>query len=238
MNVALIFAGGVGRRMNSGTTPKQFLKLNGKEIIIYTLEHFQSHNEIDEIIIVCIKEWIPYLKKIVEFYNLNKVNIIVEGGETGQLSIYNGLKKLKETHDDNTIVLIHDGVRPLINEKLISDNIKSVKLYGSSISIASSVETVIIVEDKKIMQIEDRSKCVHAKAPQSFYLKDIYTVHKKALREKKVDFIDSATIMNYYGFSLKTVEGTDENIKITTPTDYFILRAILEKQENIKIFGI
>ncbi len=239
MNTVLIFAGGVGTRMKSNTTPKQFLKLHGKDIIIHTLEHFEHHPEIDAIVVVCIASWIPYLKGLLCQYSITKVKWVVEGGTTGQESIYNGLKVLKNQCPEDSIVLIHDGVRPLINEKVISDNISCVKENGSAITVAPSVETVITVNDEgNIDSINDRSKSMLAKAPQTFYLRDIVQAHENAISEKRFEFIDSASIMSHYGFSLKTVEGPYENIKITTPSDYYIFRAISEARENSQIFGI
>ena len=120
MAKALIFAGGSGRRMNSGSKPKQFLELHGKPIIIYTLEHFEYHEEISDIIVVCIKEWIEELQGFLRRYGITKVSKIVPGGATGHDSIYNGLQAMKEEADFNEVVLIHDGVRPLINAELIS----------------------------------------------------------------------------------------------------------------------
>src|SRR5690606_21856736 len=112
MNVALIFAGGVGSRMNSKAKPKQFLELYGKAIIIYTIEIFDNHPDIDGIIISCVKEWIDYLKDLITKFNISKVIEIVPGGETGQISIYNGLVAIEKHFPPNSIVLIHDGVRP------------------------------------------------------------------------------------------------------------------------------
>ncbi|MGF7143659.1 2-C-methyl-D-erythritol 4-phosphate cytidylyltransferase [Anaerotaenia torta] len=240
MNTVLIFAGGAGTRMRSSdTTPKQFLKLHGKDIIIHTIEHFEQHPEIDAIVVVCIASWISYLKNLLTRYAITKVHWVVEGGNTGQDSIYNGLKLLGREYPDDTIVLIHDGVRPLINSRVITDNIACVKKYGSAITVAPSVETVITVnETGNIDRINDRSKSMLAKAPQTFFLKDILKAHENALSEARHDFIDSASIMSHYGFSLKTVEGPYENIKITTPSDYYIFRAINEARENSQIFGI
>lgn len=239
MNVALIFAGGVGLRMNNKTTPKQFLKLHGKDIIIHTIEHFEFHSDIDAIVVVCVENWIGYLKEQISRFSIKKVKWIVEGGNTGQDSIYNGLSILEKECPSDTIVLIHDGVRPLITEKTISDNIACVKQHGNSITVAPSVETVIIVDDNgNISQISDRSRCMLAKAPQSFYLKDILSAHKNAIKDNMHNFIDSASIMSYYGHNLRTVEGSYENIKITTPSDFYVFRAINEAKENSQIFGI
>ena len=239
MNIGLIFAGGTGLRMNSKTIPKQFLKLHEKEIILYTIEHFENHPEIDAIVISCIAQWIPYLQNILQCRGIKKVKWIVEGGSTGQESIYHGLKKIQEEYPNDSIVLIHDGVRPLINEKIISENIQSVKKYGTAITVAPSVETVITIkQDGNLDGISDRSACMMAKAPQSFYLEEIMDAHEKAIREGKNDFIDSASIMSHYGYQLKTVVGGYDNIKITTPSDFYIFRAIIEAKENSQIFGI
>jgi 2-C-methyl-D-erythritol 4-phosphate cytidylyltransferase len=239
MNFALIFAGGTGSRMNNTTIPKQFLKLNGKEIIIHTIEHFENHDEIDGIVVVCLKGWIKFLEEIICKNNIKKVKWIVEGGENGQESIYNGLKVLQNNCPKDSIVLIHDGVRPIIDSKLITDNISLVKERGCAITVAQAIETIITVtKDEKVDQISDRSISRLAKAPQSFFLKDILMAHENARAEKKFDFIDSASLMNYYGYEIATVMGGPENIKITTPVDFYIFRAIYEAKENLQIIGI
>lgn len=239
MNIALIFAGGSGTRMNTKSRPKQFLELHGKEIIIYTIEHFERHPEIDAIAVVCIEEWIDYLKKILKKNFIEKVKWIVPGGKTGQDSIFNGLEAIHKDCPKDSIVLIHDGVRPLINAELISGNIESVKKHGSAITVTPVIETIMLTEnDNEVYKSVERSKCCAAKAPQSFYLKDIYAAHQKAISEGVHDKIDSATMMNDCGFSLHTVVGGYENIKITTPTDFYIFRALKDAMEDSQIFGI
>ena len=239
MNIALFFAGGSGKRMNSKSRPKQFLELHGKEIIIYTIEHFERHPEIDAIVVVCIEEWIDYLKTILKKNGIEKVKWIVPGGETGQDSIYNGLQVIHENCPEDSIVLIHDGVRPLITAELISDNIQCVKEHGSAVTVAPVTETVMLTADDKLVYTSvERDKCRMAKAPQGYYLKDIYAAHKKAIAENVHNKIDSATMMSDYGYSLYTVEGGPENIKITTPSDFYIFRALLDEMENSQIFGI
>lgn len=239
MNVALIFAGGSGTRMNTKSRPKQFLELHGKEIILYTIEHFESHPDIDAIAVVCIEEWIDYLKKILKKNMIEKVKWIVPGGATGQDSIFNGLKVIHDNCPEDSIVLIHDGVRPLINEELISANIDSVKKYGSAITVTPVVESIMLAEGgSEICKSVDRNKCYAAKAPQSFYLKDIYEVHKKTLKNGIHNKVDSATMMNDYGYPLHMVVGGYENIKITTPSDFYIFRALTDAMEDSQIFGI
>ena len=239
MNIGVIFAGGIGSRMHSKEKPKQFLELYNKPIIIYTLEHFEFNEEIDAVVIACIEEWIPYLKDLLFKYRIEKVRRIVPGGSTGQLSIYNGLKAAKEVcGNEASIVLIHDGVRPLINSQLLSDNIKSVKEYGSSITAGIVKETIVVVdENMEIEHVPSRSKSRVAKAPQSFWLDDILAIHEKALSEGINNSIDSCTLMKYYGKQLHMIDGPYENIKITTPDDFYTMRAILEAKENSQIYG-
>ena len=140
MKYALIFAGGVGSRMHTKATPKQFLEVYGKPIIAYTIEHFQNHKSIDKIIIVCVETHIELMWKIVKRYEFDKVLDVVPGGSTGQESIWNGLSCLEDGAQDDDIVLIHDGVRPIIDERLISQNINAVIEFGSAVSAASAIK--------------------------------------------------------------------------------------------------
>ncbi|WP_201770139.1 IspD/TarI family cytidylyltransferase [Streptococcus equinus] len=239
MNIAVIFAGGVGSRMHSKDRPKQFLEMYNKPIIIHTLEFFEKHSEIDAIVVVCVEEWIPYFETLLYKFRIEKVKKVVSGGETGQLSIYNGLKAAKElSKDDKTIVLIHDGVRPLISEKLITDNIDAVKKFGNSITSGVVKETIVEIDDNSdILLVPDRAHSRVAKAPQCFYLDEILTSHNRALGEGITDFVDSCTMMQYYGYKLHMTDGPYENIKITTPDDFYTMRAILEAKENAQIYG-
>lgn len=242
MNIALIFAGGTGTRMNSKGKPKQFLELNGKPIIIHTIERFEEHPLIDVIIVVCHKEWINYLVDQLKKHNIRKVNWVVSGGKNSQDSIRNGLFKLENSIEDtnNAIVLIHDGVRPLVDSETITQNIYCVEKYGSAITAVPATETVISIDKgDNVNEVYERNRCYLARAPQSFYLKDILEAHKKQQEEaEKIDIIDSATLMTRQGIKLHIVEGSYENIKITTPSDFYIFRAIIDAKENSQIWGM
>ncbi len=241
MNYALVFAGGSGTRMNSKSKPKQFLELHGKAIIIHTLELFETHPDIDGISVVCIEGWIDYLKKLIKKEGFTKIKWISPGGASGQESIYNGLKAIydDESTKEDDIVLIHDGVRPLINHDVISDNIACVKKNGTSVTVSPAIETIAVVdESNKIVDTVKRETCRLARAPQSFKIGNIFGCHQKAIEIGKFDFTDSASMMSYYGYDLYTVEGPVENIKITNPSDFYIFRSIVEAKENQQIFGL
>ena len=240
-NIAVIFAGGSGVRMNTRSKPKQFLELRGKPIIIYTLELFDNHPLIDGIVVVCLESWIPFLKKMLKKFEINKVVKIVSGGDSGQDSIYRGLCAVedycKDKGEENAVVLIHDGVRPLIVDETITRKIEKVHEKGSAITVVPAIETFVIQKEEGQMVIPDRSSCLLARAPQSFYLKDILSIHRKNKENGNITFIDSCSMMSYFGYKMATIEGPMENIKITTPTDYFIFRAMVEVHENQQIFG-
>ncbi len=177
------------------------------------------------------------MKDLVKKFYLTKVLDIVPGGNCGQDSIYNGLyalSKFAKSKDD--IVLIHDGVRPLIDDKTIKDNIECVREKGNAVTVAKAIETIVLLDkDGNVESVEDRTKCNMARAPQSFFFKDIYAAHLKAIAENKHDFIDSAMMMSYYGCKLHTVLGPANNIKVTTPMDFYMLKAILDAKENSQI---
>ena len=222
MNIAVIFAGGVGRRMHTRDLPKQFLQVYGKPIIIHTLQIFDTHSGIDAIVIACVKEWIPYLNELIDQYDLK--------------SIYRGLLAAKAIAYEEAIVLIHDGVRPFITHQVIDDNIQSVKEHGTAITTSKVTETLLIVDGTNLIEeVPDRSNSRIAKAPQSFWLEDILKAHDKAILEGKKDFIDSCTMMQYYNYPLYLVDGPVENIKVTTQEDIFTMRAILEAKEILKM---
>lgn len=236
--IAVIFAGGVGSRMGHGK-PKQFLDLHGKAIIIHTLEIFERHPDIDAIVVVCVASWHEHMRRLLEKFHIGKVVDVVAGGETGQLSIYNGLEAVAKRFDNDSIVLIHDGVRPLINAETVSRNIENVVMHRSAITTAPTTETFVVVDDDLVVrEVPARNRSRLAKAPQSFVLGDILSVHRQALRDNLRDSIDSCTLMARYGHEVTLVEGPVENIKITTPTDYIVLRAIVDARENEQIFGV
>ncbi len=236
-NVAVIFAGGSGKRMNTVSRPKQFLELQGKPIIIFTLELFDLHPEVDGIVVVCIEPWIPFLKKQLKKFEITKVVEIVPGGETGQDSIYNGLAAAAKHFPGDSCVMIHDGVRPLIVEQTITDNIRTVAEKGNCITCIPATETFVVMQEDGGLMIPSRAHSLIARAPQSFILKDILDAHEKAREEGRHDFIDSCTMMSHYGHHINTIIGPMENIKITTPSDFFIFRAMVEVHENQQIFG-
>lgn len=238
MNVAVIFAGGAGKRMNTTSRPKQFLELHGKPILVYTLELFQQAPSIDGIIIVMLESWITYTEELIDKYRISKVKAVIPGGETGQESIFKGTGKAHELYPEDSIVLVHDGVRPLVDIDTIEKCIKSVEDHGTAITVSPATETIALKGEDSVGEILPRNECLLAKAPQCFRLGEFYRAHLRAIESGRSNFIDSASLMQFYGYKLHTVEGPVENIKITTPGDFYIFRAIADARENSQIFGL
>lgn len=238
MNTALIFAGGTGQRMNSRSKPKQFLEMHGKPIILYTLERFEEHPEIDNIVVVCLESWINQLNTVINRYDIKKVQLITPGGDTGHESIYNGLKALEGVCRPDDIILIHDGVRPMVTRELITANINTVRKYGTAITAEPATESIISSENGDLINsVPPRNSMFTAKAPQSFYYGLIWDLYQKA-RHDGLLTVDSAHLLSIYGKEMHMVKSSSYNIKITTPADYYIFRALYEAMENQQIFGL
>ncbi|HBA70157.1 MAG TPA: 2-C-methyl-D-erythritol 4-phosphate cytidylyltransferase [Lachnospiraceae bacterium] len=238
MVVALIFAGGTGKRMNIRSKPKQFLEIHGKPVIIYTLEHFEYHEGIEGMVVVCVEEYIEELKGLLRRFDITKVRRIVPGGATGHDSIYQGLLAMEEFVQKDDIVLIHDGVRPLINEELITLNIDAVKEYGNAITCEAARESQIrSLDGRTVSEMPPRDQMYTAKAPQSFYYGDIRSLYGRA-EEDGIKSIDSAHLCSLYHRELHMVKSTSNNMKITEPADFYICRALYDALEGQQVFGL
>ena len=243
MNYAIILAAGIGQRMRNGGMPKQFLKLMGKPIVVYTLEKFEQCEDVDKIVIVCHGGYTDYMKKIIDLYQITKVEKIIVGGKDRQESLCQGLEVVKEIGGrDDDIVIIHDGVRPLVDITTIQENIRVAKMYGCAITAHPVTETVVITDkdSAKIDDLKKRSDTYSMTAPQSFQIdKILYAYEKlKDIDCGDVPLLDAAMVYAKTVGDIQIVKEQGLNIKITTPEDYYYLKAILELQENKYVFGL
>ena len=242
-NIAIIFAGGVGQRLanKKDSTPKQFLKIYGKPIIIHTLELFQTHEEIDKIYIAIHPDYYNLMQDLVKHYYITKTAGIVNGGATGQDSIYNALSLAKKENPDDSIVLIHDGVRPNITHEVISKNIECAKKNGSAITSTNCFETILVSENGiNPKHVPYRKHTYSAQAPQSFRLGEIYDAHNemRKINPNYEDIVDSCTLYTTLGKKTHMIKGNRGNIKITTIEDLYILRALIRFKEDMEAFEI
>ena len=238
-SVALIFGGGTGVRASTHGVPKQFVRVKGEPIIIQTVKQFEKSPVIDAVVLVCVEGYVEYLRNLVSEYKLTKVVSIVKGGASGQESIYNGLIAINNLDlAQDAVVFIHDAVRPLISSPLLSNCLNAVRRYGSAIASVVCYETVASRVKEQVREIYPRSELVLLRAPQVFYVKDIYRYHEMARASGLRDtFTDSASLAKHYGHTIHLVESSSKNIKITYPEDIYILNALLDAEEHSEIFG-
>ena len=223
--VAIIPAAGSGIRMESKRA-KQFLGLDGKPILALTIEPFQQCNNVAAVILVVPSDDVEYCKKeIVERFELTKVKKIVPGGKRRQDSVRLGLEATQGKYD---LVLIHDGVRPLIEKWLIERVIEEAMKNRAVITALPAKETVKEVNGlRHVVKTYDRERVWMVQTPQAFRFQDIFNAHQKALKERWEEATDDALLMERSGFTVKVVEGSEKNIKVTTPNDLELARFLL-----------
>ncbi|MBP5286006.1 MAG: 2-C-methyl-D-erythritol 4-phosphate cytidylyltransferase [Kiritimatiellae bacterium] len=229
-NIALIFAGGSGTRMGA-PIPKQFLEIGGKPVLAHTLELFQRHPEIDGIVLVTHPDHFDRTRAICRDCGIEKLVDVCEGGQTAQDSIYAGLRRCAALYPGETVVLVHDGVRPYVTDETISRNIAAVREFGSAVTIVPCYETVVVSSDgAKIDSMPKRGESYVAQAPQGFRLADILDAHERIRRRpgKYEGLVDQATICFALGMPVHLVDGCRGNIKVTTPEDLVTLSALME----------
>lgn len=230
MNVAVVIAGGVGSRMGMDV-PKQFITIDNKPILIYTLECFQNHPMIDHIELVCIDGWQETASRYAEKYGISKLREIVTGGQTGQESIRNGVYALKGFCSADDTVIIHDGIRPLVDESVLSDVIVKCKKYGNAVTSLPYNEQIFIKDDDySTTRYIPRESIMRVSTPQAYRFELLYEKYQEAF-EKKIGIYGSAytnTMMADLGVRLYFASGSDKNIKLTTPDDLALFKGYLK----------
>ena len=228
-SVALILAGGFGQRMQQ-EVPKQFLNIDDKPLVIYTLKAFQRHPDIEKILVVCIDGWHEALRAYWRQFHIHKLEWIISGGSTSQESIRNGVLFLKDKCETDDIVVIHDGIRPLVEESVLSDVIEKCRIYGNAVTSMPYNEQIFIKEDENTTcEYIPRDRLKRVSTPQAYLFGKLNWAYKKAFSENIGTSASSYanTMMVDLGEKLYFAKGSDKNIKITTQDDLDILKALL-----------
>ena len=228
-NIALVIAGGTGERTHQDI-PKQFINIHNKPVIVYTLEAFQRHPNIDAIEVVCLSGWQDILRAYAKQFSIAKLEGIVPGGETGMQSIRNGLWDLDQRYrDPKDIVLIHDAIRPMVSEEIISDNIRVCRSKGNAITVVPCTSVMLKTLDSVTSDSQiPRDNLKVTQTPQTFFLREIIEAHKEAISRGIDDSIASCSLYVELGKELYLSIGSEKNIKLTTSEDIEILSALLE----------
>lgn len=231
MNIGVIIAGGSGNRMGQDI-PKQFLTVHEKPVIIYTLEAFQRHADIDEIAVVCIAGWETVVSAYARQFNITKLKTIVPGGSNGQSSIRNGLFALEKDHAPDDIVLIHDAIRPMISQEIISDCLVKTKEFGCAVSVIPCAEAMLETEDGLVSSGSyPRERLKRTQTPQGFRLGRLCALHRRALERGITDSVASCTLMVEMGEPVYFCAGSEKNLKLTTTEDLDIFQALLSTKK-------
>ena len=231
-NIALIIAGGVGTRMGQDI-PKQFINVNDKPVIVYTMEAFQKHPSIDAIIVVTLESWKDVLWAYANQFNITKLKWVVAGGETGQASIRNGLNKIAEEMTEKDVVMVHDGNRPLISSEVISDSLATFAKYGSAVAVIPCTEVVFESDDGVSSCVSTpRERLFRTQTPHTYRLCELLEAHKKAEELGITNTAASCMLMKELGKTTYFSRGSEENLKITTLEDLKIFKALLHTRQE------
>ena len=237
MTIALIVAGGVGSRMGADK-PKQFVEVEGKPVLFYTLQAFQDHPQVDAIELVLIRGWENSVREWKDKYGISKLKWIVEGGDSVQESIRNGVLALEDKCKDDDVIVLHDGIRPLVETSVLDDVIDKAKRFGNGVTSMPYNEQIFLVdqEDKTTTtKYIPRETLRRVATPQAYKFGVIDKAYHEAF-EKKIGISGSSyanTMMVELGHRLYFAEGSDKNIKLTTPGDLAIFKGYLACQRGM-----
>ncbi len=233
MNIALIIAGGVGHRMGQDL-PKQFLNVYDKPVIIYTLEAFQRHPLIDAIEVVCLEGWESILYAYSHQFNISKLENVVPGGENGQGSIRNGVFDIAKRHASDDLILIHDAIRPMVSEEVITDCIRTAKRFGNAIAAIPCAEAMLKTEDgKKSDEQIPRDNLKRTQTPQAATVGELVEAHNEALKRGITQSVSTSTLFVELGKTVYFSIGSEKNVKLTTVEDIDIFKALLSAKRDI-----
>ena len=231
-NIALIIAGGSGNRMHQNI-PKQFITVNERPIIVYTLEAFEKHPEIDAIAVVCIEGWEHVLWAYAKQFNIKKLQYVVPGGKLGQDSIRNGVYEMEKHYNPDDLVLIHDAIRPMVSPEIISDNIKVAREHGNAITVIPCAEAMMQTDDGVVsIGSYPRNRLKRTQTPQTFKIGEICDLHRRALKAGITNSVASCTLKIEMGEQVYFSAGSEKNIKLTTVEDIDIFKALLAAKRS------
>ena len=232
MNIALILAGGADPKFKL-QVPKQFVNVDDRPIIVYTLQTFQRHPEIDEIAVVCLAGWQEMVKAYAKQFNITKLKHIVEGGGSGQESSWQGVKVLLEDHSEDDIIILHDSIRPLVTNEIISDCIRVCGSKGMGVAAVPSKETIMrSVDGKEGVENISRFSVMRIQTPQAFFLGNLAQIHEKAQQEGIHKEWEMSSVVAKLGRKVYFSQGSDVNIKVSTIEDVEMFKVLRNKEEE------
>lgn len=232
MNVALILAGGMDPRFQM-TVPKQFVNVFNRPIIVYTLEVFQNHPDIDAIMVSCLDGWQEMVKAYAKQFNITKLRWVIAGGKDGQASARNGIIALNEECQKDDIIIVHDSIRPFVSEEIISDSIRVCRINGMGVAAVRSMDTIMKTSDGKVgTENISRYSIVRIQTPQAYRMECLLEIHNKALEQGIIGEVDTNSVASRIGMKIYFSEGSDLNLKINTVEDVEMFKALYRMRQD------
>lgn len=232
-NYVILLAGGIGKRMGA-EIPKQFIEVEGKPIIVYTIEHFQRNPQIEKIVVVCVSDWIDHLKELIKKYCLTKVEWITEGGNTGHDSIRNGVFFLRDRIEPDDYIIVHDAVRPVLPQKAIDEVLRVAHEHGNASSSIACHPPIVYTDDfKSGITDVDREHVMLTASPQAYKYSLALKCYELAEHENKHNFTFTSSLLIHFGERVYFAKGTTSNIKITQKEDIALFEALLKVPEEL-----
>ena len=232
MTIALLIAGGVGARMGQDI-PKQFLHIQDKPVIVYTMERFQNNPFIDGVVVVTLPSWIAFVEAYAKQFGITKLKGVVAGGETGHDSIHNGVVEIARQFPQDTVVMIHDAIRPMIDNDVIADNLSVYREKGNATTVIPCVEVIfksdVPTESNEVL---DRSKVWRTQTPQTFRLDRLLWAHDEVVKRKLPSPVATCHLFSMLGETVYFSKGSEKNIKLTTMDDIEIFKALLDTHKS------
>lgn len=237
MNIALILAGGTDPDFQM-SVPKQFVNVYNRPVIIYTLERFQQHKEIDAIMVACLDGWQEMVAAYAKQFNIHKLRWIIPGGTNGQASAENGIMKLKEECRDNDIIIVHDAIRPLVSDEIIADSIRVCREHGMGVAAMRTMDTIMKTRDGKVgTESISRYAIIRIQTPQAYRMDRLADIHMKALRAGIMGQVDMNSVVSKLGEPVYFSKGSELNMKINTLEDVAIFKALYKMRQECEKEG-
>lgn len=237
MNIAMILAGGTDSRFQM-SVPKQFVNVYNRPVIVYTLETFQKHDEIDAIMVSCLDGWQEMVRAYAKQFNISKLKWVIPGGRDGQASARNGILVLKEKCHDDDVVVLHDSIRPFVSEEIITDSLRVCRTYGMGVAAVRTMDTIMRTDDGVVgTESISRYAIIRIQTPQAYRMDKLWDVHEKAIERGIIGEVDTNSVISRLGEPVYFSKGSDLNMKINTVEDVEMFKALYKMQQEAEVSG-
>lgn len=232
MNIAMILAGGTDNRFQM-SVPKQFVNVYNRPVIVYTLEAFQKHDEIDAIMVSCLDGWQEMVRAYAKQFNITKLKWVIPGGRDGQASARNGILALKDECRGDDMVILHDSIRPFVSQEIITDSLRVCRMHGMGVAAVRTMDTIMKTNDGVVgTESISRYAIIRIQTPQAYRMDKLWDVHEKAIERGITGEVDTNSVISRLGEPVYFSKGSDLNMKINTVEDVEMFKALYKMRQE------